>query len=227
MERNSLFEEVAPYVDIIIDKYHSRYPFFHADMYQESCLAVLECLEEYNPETVPLMTFVEPYIRERLSKMVSKNVHKTNKYYSKKLSQVEKSINFFNAQKIAWTVTDISMKTGIAEKLVKHILDHMLALDKSSSLKEDTEVLKATCNHGTTENDYFSTKVKTLVDDAVAKLSETQQQIIKHLFGLNGVPQMKVSTIAHELDLEESSVRKEYYNSMVSMKRNPTIFHIA
>lgn len=221
--RNLLFEEVSPYVGFIINKYYGTFRSEYYDMHQEGCLAVLECLERYNPEKAALTTYVTPYIRERLSKMVSENVHKTNKYYSKKIRKVKDSINSFNIQNLPWTASDIALDTDMSEKSVKQTLEQIDALDKLFSMEEEPAVMEARPKQGTPEDDYIKEQTRMLVNDAVASLPEVQRKIIIYSFGFESRRPMKVPAIAEVLDLPESVVRKELYSALDTLKKKPRL----
>ena len=218
--RNAFFDEIAPFIGHIIKTKYSSFLSEYDDLFQEGSVAVLEDLNNYDPERGALTTFFAPRIRNRISNAVTEKVNKTNRYYAKKMKAVKEALQYFESQGLTPSVSDIQIRTGLSMKSVSETLDFIKRVDMSYTSETEPIVPRESTSDDTPEKALLESEKKEVLYDALATLPEKERVIICYRFGLNEEEAHSIAKTAEYTGITEQEVTKLIRHAINFLKKN-------
>lgn len=218
--RDALVEEILPFVGYVIREKYGSFIKDYDELFQEGALAIMEDIENYDPEKGALTTFFMPRIRNRISSTITERVNKTNRYYAKKMKIVKEALQYFEAKGLTPSTYDIHSRTGLSMKSVSDTLDFIKRVDMSYSAEEEPVVIIEQPHNVTPEGMLLEKERRGVLEDALSCLPVREREVIEYRFGFTTLKQNSITNTAKHFSIQEQEVTKLIRHGLNLLKEN-------
>lgn len=230
-----MIKKISGFIGDVINNRFSNFKkngMYH-DLFNEGCVAVLAKMPNYDPYKSAPTTFFEPYIRQALCKYVGMLVNHSSPYHSEIMNKVRRAINYYETtQKTEYTITDLSLYTGLSVNKVQAALDRIsYTSEVMCGTNEDFDVVIRT-RQESPESAYLKKEMTKYVADALCRLDELDRNILVDKLGLDEnytpgssrkTPGMGYAAIASKYRIPINQVRESYQKSMRRLAHDPSL----
>lgn len=188
-----LIESLDKYIYLVMRKSQrlQMYPGLKEDMYNESCIAILEQAEKYDPSRGSMTTFFHKFIMDAQRKVISKETPLVNDYYTNqeiKINKLVRNAGFSGIDDPNLDVRTISIITGLATRTIENTIENMkiqvVSIDKPN---EDGDDLTNVISYSKSPEQVMIAKEKSeIVKGAIDNLNSFERYLISHY--LNQTP---------------------------------------
>lgn len=197
-------------VKYVINRHYPTYREKHyEDMLQTGRMAIVETLGGYTGKCAPSSYFYTT-IRHEIQVFVAEDVHRTTRHYAamaNKIRKAEIALAQIDGKEHHDDLT-ISVYTSLPLTTVIETRRQTLAADfveLNPNIDADESILD---DYGNPAAAYWKQERANAINNAVSRLSPTEAQVIRLLYGMDGEQPCNPPEIARRLHLKTDQVRK-------------------
>lgn len=211
------------YIKHFVYSKYGSYTKHMEDLLQEARLAVVQHLDEYNPEITKPNTFFTCHIKGRVSHFIHLNDSNVSDHYGASINKIKKAQSQLQAEGLDPNdVNLLHQYTGIRETTIEKSLQAMIANSgQSINAYENPEMLDAQISKKseTPEKIFIENETKLILDSALSKLTDIERKCIEMYY----YDDLDYTKIANRLKIDVPSVKKFINHGMYALKHNKEI----
>ena len=210
-----LLESIEGFLGMAIKKYVPNYAqeYYH-DLYNECVIAVLEAMDQFDPEKGTATTYFTPHLIHALSGFTNSVSNRSSSYYSANMNKIRAALVYFESRQVEPTISDLALHTGLSVQKVEQGLSRIMASDEFhyATEAELDAVLKRESRNPLDE--YIEKERFEIMVEALRKLKDEDLQLLMMRMGFDSDRQLSYATIAQKTGQKVDDVKSSIARSI-------------
>ena len=212
----------------VISVMKKKYPTYiekeGQDLIQSGYLGIIQSLDGYDPKRGAPTTYFDFYIGQAMQLWLNSQKNQSSIHYQTANNKIQAAIRYYEANEIPWDDVKISERTGLPLSTIKNTL---AIVNKASALEINEEIKTGNGDEtitpeafGSPEDELIIKEKNDVLYSCVSELSDVEQYILIHVYGLAGYPRLSHKDIAKRLNLTLSKVKTIQSRAIAKLKKS-------